>query len=98
MNAKSDGLKSNMKQVDDHVITPEEYEEIPELPPEFFTEGTLYRNGKPVNRRGRQKSPTKVPVTIRLDPNVVSFFRSQGKGWQTRMDQALREWIANHGQ
>ncbi|MBF0124999.1 MAG: hypothetical protein HQL60_06660 [Magnetococcales bacterium] len=48
MNAKSDGLKSNLKQVDDHVITQEEYEEIPELPAELFAEGTLYHDGKPI--------------------------------------------------
>ncbi|MBF0142697.1 MAG: BrnA antitoxin family protein [Magnetococcales bacterium] len=98
MNGKFDGLNSDMKRVDAHVITPEEYEEVPELPPEFFAEGTLYSHGEPIKRRGRQKSPTKIPVTIRLDPQVVGFFRSQGKGWQTRMDQALREWISEHGQ
>ncbi|MEO5332103.1 MAG: BrnA antitoxin family protein [Magnetococcus sp. YQC-5] len=96
MNERSVGLKSNWAQVDAHVITNEEYEEIPELPPEFFTEGTLYRNGRPVRRRGSQQSPTKIPVTIRLDPEVVVFFRSQGKGWQTRMEQALKDWIVTH--
>ena len=76
MNERSVGLKSNLAQVDSHVITPEEYNEIPELPPEFFAEGTLYRDGKPVQRRGRQKSSTQVPVTIRLDPEIGHFFRS----------------------
>jgi len=36
MPKKSTGLKSNLAEVDAHQITPEEYEEIPELTEEFF--------------------------------------------------------------
>ncbi|HYE48084.1 MAG TPA: BrnA antitoxin family protein [Azospirillaceae bacterium] len=43
--------------------------------------------------RGPQKAPTKVPVTLRLDRDVVDHFRSQGEGWQTRMNEALRRSI-----
>ena len=49
--------------------------------------------GPPVLRRGRgpQKSPTKVLTTIRLDADVLAFFRSHGRGYQTRINEALRE-------
>ncbi|MGE8450968.1 MAG: BrnA antitoxin family protein [Pseudomonadales bacterium] len=48
----------------------------------------------PVKRGGRPKSSvTKLPVTIRLSPDVVEPFRASGKGWQTRMNEALREWL-----
>lgn len=50
--------------------------------------GRLVRRG-----RGPQKTPTKTPVTIRLSPDVVDHFRATGKGWQSRMDAALREWL-----
>ena len=39
-----------------HVITPEEYIETPERPPEFFAEGMLYRYGKPVKTLKHAKS------------------------------------------
>ena len=43
--------------------------------------------------RGPQKAPVKERITIRLSREVVSQFRDSGSGWQTRMDQALREWL-----
>ena len=43
---------------------------------------------------GRPKAEaTKERVTIRLSPEVTAYFRATGKGWQTRMDGALKEWI-----
>ena len=38
-------------------------------------------------------SGRKVPVTMRLDADVVAAFRAEGSGWQTRMNDALREWL-----
>ena len=48
--------------------------------------------GPPVVRRGRgpQKAPTKILTTIRLDADVVAFFRAQGRGYQTRINAELR--------
>ena len=45
-------------------------------------------------RRGPQKSPPKVATTIRLSSEVVEYFRQGGQGWQSRIDAALREWMA----
>ena len=54
-----------------------------------WREGML---GPPVRRRGRgaQKSPTKVSTTVRIDADVLEFFRAKGRGYQTRMNEALR--------
>ncbi len=41
--------------------------------------------------RGPQKKPTKVQTTIRLDEDVVAHFKEGGKGWQSRINTALRE-------
>jgi len=41
--------------------------------------------------RGAQKAPTKLAINIRLSPEVVRYFRSGGRGWQTRIDTALRK-------
>jgi uncharacterized protein (DUF4415 family) len=44
-------------------------------------------------KRGPQKAPRKVPVSIRLSPDVVEAFRASGAGWQARVDEILREHI-----
>jgi Uncharacterized protein conserved in bacteria len=48
--------------------------------------------GPPVFRRGRgpQKAPTKVSTTVRLDADILAWFKSQGPGYQTRINEALR--------
>jgi uncharacterized protein (DUF4415 family) len=48
--------------------------------------------GPPVRRKGRgpQREPTKVLTTIRLDADVLAFFRAQGRGYQTYINDALR--------
>jgi len=41
--------------------------------------------------RGPQKASTKVPVSIRLSPEVIEHFKAGGPGWQSRIDEALRK-------
>lgn len=41
--------------------------------------------------RGPQKAALKVPVSIRLSPEVVDYFKAGGPGWQGRIDEALRK-------
>jgi uncharacterized protein (DUF4415 family) len=67
-------------------------EEIKGLRParEFFAEHGLPMP-KPV---GRPKSDrTKVPVTMRLDPEILDFYKATGPGWQTRMGEVLAQAI-----
>jgi len=35
-------------------------------------------------------------VNTRLDADVVQAFRRAGKGWQTRLNNALRDWLNTH--
>jgi uncharacterized protein (DUF4415 family) len=51
--------------------------------------------GPPRFRRGRgpQKAPTKVSTTLRLDREVLDYFRAQGTGYQTRINETLRKAI-----
>lgn len=45
-----------------------------------------------IARRGRPKAEqTKQPVTIRLDPDLVDYYKATGKGWQSRMNDDLRK-------
>lgn len=56
------------------------------LPPEMRA---AFPNTK--NRGGRPRAAAvKVPVSIRLDAEVVEKFKATGPGWQSRMNEALR--------
>src|SRR5882672_3800023 len=84
----------NWKKFDEHVITPEEYEEIPELTEEHFARGVWHIGGKPV-RRGRPKAAhPKEAVNLRLSPHVLKHFRAGGHGWQTRINAVLDAHVA----
>ena len=45
-------------------------------------------------QRGPQRAPTKLPVTVRYNPEVVAYFKATGAGWQTRMNDVLAGWVA----
>ena len=44
--------------------------------------------------RGLQKAQTKTQVALRLDPDIVAYFKAGGRGWQSRINAALREVMA----
>lgn len=44
----------------------------------------------PVKRGRPRAAVTKVSTTLRLDPDVISAFKSEGPGWQSRINAALR--------
>ena len=48
--------------------------------------------GAPVLKRGRgpQAAPTKMLTSIRLDADILEFFKAQGRGYQSRINDALR--------
>lgn len=48
-------------------------------------------------QRGPQKHPTKVPTTIRFDADVLAALKATGKGWQTRVNDAMRELLRHAG-
>ncbi|MDR2624796.1 MAG: BrnA antitoxin family protein [Zoogloeaceae bacterium] len=51
------------------------------------------RRGRPV---GSFKAQKKIQTAIRFDPDVLAGLRALGRGWQTRANDALREWLRNH--
>jgi uncharacterized protein (DUF4415 family) len=61
------------------------------LPPDVLA---VFPNTK---QRGPQKAPTKVPVSLRLSSDVVDHFKADGPGWQTRIDDALKQAIKKAG-
>lgn len=88
---RSDSVKSDLAKVDEHVIQPEEYDEIPEITDEMFARGAVMDGGKPA-RRGRPPAEApKEAIKLRLDADVLKHFRESGPGWQTRINAALRQ-------
>ncbi|SDA32859.1 Uncharacterized conserved protein, DUF4415 family [Pseudomonas sp. NFPP10] len=57
--------------------------DIPELDDDFF-------------RRAEVHLPGKKAVTIRLDADVLEWFKGQGAGYQTRINQLLRQYMQAH--
>jgi uncharacterized protein (DUF4415 family) len=53
-------------------------------------EQIVARRGRP---RGSTKSIPKVPTTIRFDQDVIDGLKATGRGWQTRVNDAMREWL-----
>lgn len=59
----------------------------------------LKQGGVEVGRartRGPNRSPTKEQVAVRYSPEVLAAFRAGGRGWQTRMNDALIDWLKTH--
>jgi uncharacterized protein (DUF4415 family) len=48
------------------------------------------RRGRP---RGSVKAQPKIQTAIRFDADVLARLKATGKGWQTRANDALREWL-----
>ena len=59
---------------------------------------TEWETVKPTLRMGgRPKAEvTKERISIRLSPDVLAAFKATGKGWQSRIDAALKEWVQEH--
>lgn len=51
---------------------------------------------RPVKLGRPYAQQTKERITIRLSADVLAAFRATGTGWQTRVDAALKDWLAMH--
>jgi len=58
----------------------------------FWKDATVRRPGQ----RGPGRKARKVLLSVRYSPEVVEYFKATGEGWQSRMDEALKEWMASH--
>jgi uncharacterized protein (DUF4415 family) len=54
------------------------------LPPALYDTVTRGKAGRP------PEPDRKIPIKLRLDPDIVAAFKATGEGWQTRMNDALR--------
>ena len=62
--------------------------DIPAITPEMFARAIVRRNLKPV--AGKEQ------LTIRIDSEVLKWYRRQGPGYQTRINSLLRAYMEEH--
>lgn len=62
------------------------------LTEEELRAGIEYTNA----RRGRPAGTDKTQISLRVDNAVLDAYKAMGKGWQTRMNDALKEWLQEH--
>jgi uncharacterized protein (DUF4415 family) len=62
--------------------------EIPAISPRMFARAVMRRNLRPVNRKEQ--------LTLRIDSDVVEWYRKQGPGYQTRINSLLRAYMEEH--
>ncbi len=62
-----------------------DFSDIPKTTPEMWKNGFVRKGLKPVK--------TKKQLTLRIDQDVLNFFKSQGKGYQTKINQLLRAYM-----
>ncbi|MBE9048699.1 BrnA antitoxin family protein [Pleurocapsales cyanobacterium LEGE 10410] len=62
--------------------------DLPEITPEQFATAAV--------RQGLPKSRSKSQVTLRIDSDVLAWFKSQGKGYQTQINKLLRAYMEAH--
>ena len=81
MQKKKRASKTDWEKVDSISEREINYSEIPELDKRFWKEAELVM---PEN---------KTKVTIRLDNDVINWFKSHGKGYQTKINTVLKSYI-----
>ena len=80
---KASKIKTDLKKLDAMKDKDIDTSDIPELDDDFF-------------RNAEIRLPDKRPVTIRLDSDVIEWFKGQGKGYQTRINKLLRTYMETY--
>jgi uncharacterized protein (DUF4415 family) len=80
---KPTSSKTNFKKFETMKDSEINFDDIPELDEAFFKNAQI-------------KLPEKKSVTIRMDSDVLDWFKQQGKGYQTRINKLLRSYMETH--
>lgn len=65
-----------------------DFSDLPRVTPAMFARAVV--------RRGLKPLPRKESLTLRLDADVLKWFRSQGRGYQTQINALLRAYMEAH--
>jgi uncharacterized protein (DUF4415 family) len=87
VNKRNSKIKSRTDWVKVDAMTDDEidYSEIPELGPDFFQNAVL------------RMPESKVSITVRVDKDVLDWFKQQGAGYQTRINALMRAYMEAQG-
>jgi uncharacterized protein (DUF4415 family) len=99
MNEKNNDLDNTWVDPDDAPELDEAFfgQATPKIDDEVVTDSEVKKAFK--KRLGRPKTENpKKPISIRLSPEVLTYFRATGKGWQTRINEVLEDYVTSHSQ
>lgn len=65
-----------------------DFSDLPEIPPEMFAQFIVRKGLKPVTRKSQ--------LTLRIDSDVLEWFRAKGAGYQSQMNAILRAYKEAH--
>jgi uncharacterized protein (DUF4415 family) len=86
--ATSKKSRTDWKRVDALKDSDIDLSDIPEVSPEMFARAIVRRGLKPVSRKAQ--------LTLRVDSDVLDWFRRQGQGYQTKINALLRAYMEAH--
>lgn len=61
-----------------------------------LTDISVEQFAKGVVRKGLNPVPNKSQITLRIDTDVLTWFKSQGKGYQTNINALLKAYMKAH--
>ena len=80
--------KTDLKRLDAMKDEDTDFSDLPEATPEMFARGIVRRGLKPVIRKKQ--------LTVRMDSDVIEWFKNQGRGYQTKINSLLRAYMEEH--
>ncbi len=84
----SDKSQTDWKRVDALKEKDIDLSETPEIPTEMFARAIV--------RRGLKTAPRKTQLTLRVDSEVLDWYKQQGAGYQTKINSLLRAYMEAH--
>jgi uncharacterized protein (DUF4415 family) len=81
---KSDTDRERLKNMKDEDI---DFSDIPKITPGMFK--------NPIVRRNVKVIPKKTSLSLKIDTDVKDFFKSEGRGYQAKINQLLRAYMEN---
>ena len=83
------GSRTDWNRLDEMKDDDIRFSDVPEVTPEMFARAVV--------RRGIKPAPRKRLITLRLDSDVLEWFKAQGRGYQTKINDLLRAYKEAHG-
>ncbi|MEN8216134.1 MAG: BrnA antitoxin family protein [Pseudomonadota bacterium] len=80
--------QTDWKTIDDMEDKDINLSDLPEVSPEKFANAIVRKGLKPVSK--------KTQITLRLDTEVLNWFKAQGKGYQKNINALLKAYVEAH--